>query len=264
LRDGSDLERLALVDVVRRYPPDLRIALLRPLLEDERKAVRVAAVGALAEVPAASWRPADRAVFARTLREYRAVQEENAERPDAQVNLGLLAVYAGDLAGARADYQRAIDESPYFVPAYANLADLERMQGRDPEAVALLRQALELAPEAASVRYALGLALYRVGDSEAALTELERASKSAPDEPQLSLAWALALDAAGRREEATDVLAEAIDAGRGSGDLRQAVVTLLRDQGRLEPAQKRLAEWLDVAPDDPRARALAEEFEGRR
>jgi len=199
LRDGTDLERLALVDVARRFPPELCIALLRPLLESPSKAVRVAAVAALMELPSDRFRPADRSAFARGLQDYRAVQEANAERPDAQVNLGLLALVSGDLAGARAAYLQAIDEAPYFVPAYANLADLDRMEGRDDDAVARLRQALALAPETATVRYALGLALHRTGHAQEALTEFARAAQSAPDQPQLTLAWALSLDAAGRR-----------------------------------------------------------------
>jgi predicted CXXCH cytochrome family protein len=263
LRDGSDLEQLGLVEVAQRIPPAVRVELLRPLLSDDSKAVRVAAAGALAEVPAAHWRPADRALFARALQEYRGAQQANAERPNAQVNLGLLAIYEGDLERARVTYQKAIEQAPYFVPAYANMADLERMQGRDAESVAWLRRALELSPDTPTVRFALGLALHRTGHAEEALAEFERATKSAPEEPQLTLAWALALDAAGRHAEATEILGEAIDEGRGSGDIRHAIVTLLRDQGQRDRAQQRLAQWLVVSPDDPRARGLAEEF-GRR
>jgi predicted CXXCH cytochrome family protein len=263
LREGTELERLALVDVARRYPPEMCIGLLRPLLDDDSKAVRVAATGALMQMPPESFRPADRSAFARGLREYRTVQDTNAERPEAQVNLGLLALVSGDLAGARVAYQRAIEEAPYFVPAYVNLADLDRMEGRDDDAVARLREALALAPETATVRYALGLALHRTGHAQEALAEFARAAQSAPDQPQLTLAWALSLDAAGRRGEAIDALAAAIDEERGSGDLRHALVSLLRDDGQLEQARGRLQQWLEQSPDDPRAKSLAAELGGR-
>ena len=69
LAGGTDLERLALIDVARRLPPDLRAPLLRPLLEDERLAIRAGAAEALVDVPIESWRPADRAALARALRE---------------------------------------------------------------------------------------------------------------------------------------------------------------------------------------------------
>jgi len=264
LRDGTALERLALIDVARRLAPGLRASLLRPLLEDDRLAVRIAAAEALVDLPAATWRPGDRAVLARALREYRVAQETNAERPEAQVSLALLSVHYGELDAARASYERAIELAPYFVPAYVNLADLERMQGNDAEAIARLRRAVELAPDGALVRYALGLALHRAGESDEGLSELARAAQDAPDQPRLVLGWALALDAAGRRAEAISALAEAVDRGAASADLHYALVTLLRDQGEVEQAQGRAEAWLRSRPGDPRAEALLREVQGVR
>jgi predicted CXXCH cytochrome family protein len=264
LEGATSLERLALIDVVRRSTPSLRASLLRPLLEDDRLVIRAAAAEALADLPAESWRPADRAILARALGEHRATLKANAERPEAQVGLGLLSVHYGELDRARAAYRRAIEFAPYFVPAYANLADLERMVGRDAEAVQWLRRAVELAPEEARVRYALGLALHRVGEPADALAELGRAAETAPDEPQLVLGWALALDAADRRDEAIEALAAAIDRGSSDADLQYALVTLLRDNGELERARTRAGAWLASRPEEARAGALLRELEDAR
>lgn len=263
LREGTSLERLALIDVAQRLAPEFRLSLLRPLLEDERLAIRAAAAEALVDLPKELWRPADRAVLARALREYRAAQEANAERPEAQVNLGLLSVHYGDFDAARAAYQRAIELAPYFVPAWANLADLERMLGRDAQAVAWLRQAVELAPDDVMVRHAFGLALHRVGAFEQGLSQLARAAQAAPEEARLVLGWALALDAAGRRAEAISILAEAADRGATSADLHHALITLLRDRGELERARVRAESWLRSRPEDRRAEALLRELEGQ-
>jgi tetratricopeptide (TPR) repeat protein len=264
LSEGTSLERLALIDVARRLAPELRALLLRPLLEDERLAVRIAAAEALVDLPAETWRPADRAVLARALREYRAAQEINAERPEAQVSLALLSVHYGELDAARAAYERAIELAPYFIPAYVNLADLERMQGNDAEAIAKLRRAVELAPDGALVRHALGLALHRAGRSDEGLSQLARAVQDAPDQSRLVLGWALALDAAGRRAEAISALADTVDRGVASTDLHYALVTLLRDQGEMEQAQGRAEAWLRSQPGDPRAEALLREVQGVR
>jgi predicted CXXCH cytochrome family protein len=264
LRDGTSLERLALIDVVRRLEPELRASLLRPLLEDDRRAIRGAAAEALVDLPAELWRPADRAVLARALREYRTAHVANAERPEAQVSLGLLSVHYGELDAARASYQRAIELAPYFVPAHVNFADLERMQGNDAEAIVRLRRAVELAPDEVMVRYALGLALHRAGESEEGLSQLALAAQAAPDQPRLVLGWALALDAADRRAEAISVLARAVDRGAASTDIHHALVTLLRDQGELERAQTRAEGWLRSQPADPRAEGLLRELRGGR
>jgi predicted CXXCH cytochrome family protein len=258
---ATDLERLAFIDLIQRSTPEIRIALLRPLLEDEHLAVRVAAAEALADVPAEQWRPADRAVLARALREHRARLVANAERPEAQVALGLLSVHYGEPDAARAAYQRAMELAPYFVPAYANLADLERQLGRDAEAVQWLRHAVELAPEEALVRHALGLALHRVGERSEGLEQLTRAAQDAPNQPRLVLAWALALDAADRRSEAIAALAAAVDRGVSSGDIQHALVALLRDQGEMERARTRAQAWQRSYPDDPRPAAILAELD---
>jgi predicted CXXCH cytochrome family protein len=258
LSGASALERLGLIELVERRAPALRVELLRPLLEDDRRAVRIAAAEALADVPAEHWRPADRSVLARGLAEYRQSQEANAERPEAQVNLAGLAIRYGDLEAARAAYLRALERAPYFVPAYVNLADLERAVGNEEAALLRLRQALEIVPEDARVRYALGLALHRMGRADEALAELQEAALRAPGDPRLVLAWSLSLDAAGRRSEAIGVLEEAVDRGVANGDLMHALVSLLREEGELERARGRARQWQTAAPGDVRARQMLE------
>lgn len=260
VQTGTELERLAVIDLARRLTPESRVRLLRPLLEDERLAIRASSAEALVDLPANLWQTADRNMLARGLAEYRAMQIVNAERPEAQVSLGLLAVQYGDLEAAGLAYHRAIGRAAYFVPAYANLADLERMQGRNVEALAWLAQAVERAPDDPLIRYAFGLALHRTGQSAQALVELERAFKAAPGAPRLVLGWALALDGAGRGEEAVGVLSGAVDRGVSSGDVHHSLVTLLRDQGRLSEARERVASWLRAMPDDRRAEALRDQL----
>jgi Flp pilus assembly protein TadD len=151
--------------------------------------------------------------------------------------------------------------APYFVPAYANLADLERQLGRDAEAVQWLRQAVELAPDEPLVRHALGLALHRVGERSEGLEQLTRAAQDGPNQPRLVLAWALALDAADRRSEAIAALAAAVDRGVSSGDIQHALVALLRDQGEMERARTRAQAWQRSYPDDPRPAAILAELD---
>ncbi|HEB91495.1 MAG TPA: tetratricopeptide repeat protein, partial [Deltaproteobacteria bacterium] len=255
-RQGTALERLALVEIGRRLGPGPRMALLRPLLEDERRAVRTAAAEALSDLPASGWLPADRVPLAGALREYRRAQAVNAERPESQVNLGTLALRLGDFEGAREAFRRAVSLAPYFVPAYANWADLERRRGRDAEAAALLGKAVSLAPDDPLMRHAYGLALHRTGDREGALAQLETAARSAPDDPRLVLGWALALDGIGRRDEAITILEALAERGRADADALHALVALMRDAGQLDRALAWVHRWLEWMPGDPRALAL--------
>jgi len=248
---AGPLERLGLIELVSRLAPAIQLDLLRPMLDDPRRAIRVAAAEVLSGLPSSTGRPADRSKLARVLREYREAQEANAERPEAQVNLGVLAMRYGEAEEARAAYSKAIQRAPYFVPAHVNLADLERALGNDAAAIGHLRDALRLEPSDVWVRYALGLALHRAGDPQAALVELARAADGA-GEPRLVLAHALSLDGLGRGAEAIEVLTRAAEAGHADGEIYQALVSLLTQAGREAEAAARLEEWRAAFPADPR------------
>jgi tetratricopeptide (TPR) repeat protein len=264
LKDASDLERMAMIEVMRLVSPAARVSLLRPLLEDDRLAIRIEAGLVMAELATSNLRPVDRSSLARALREYRAAQGVNAERPEAQVNLGLLSVQVSELESARAAYERALELAPYFVPAYANLADLERMLGDDEAAVEWLQVALTWAPDEALIHYARGLALHRLGSAEEALVALTRAARTEPRQARFILAWSLALDASGRRSESVEGLAQAIGAGHADANLFHALVTMQRDEGEIEQARQWAEQWLAAWPSDTRAHAILQELEGRR
>ncbi len=254
---GGPLERLGLIDLARRLTGRERARLLAPLLEDSRRAIRIASAEALSEEGTEGLRPAERSALGRALREYRAAQEANGERPESGTHLALLALRQGDRALARALLERTVERAPYFVPARVNLADLARLEGDENEAIHQLREALLRVPGDVGVRRAYAFALHRSGDREGALVELERAHRDAPADASVALAYALALDGVGRREQALAELAEALDRGLDAPDLHHAMVSLALSAGRVEVAQSRLAAWRAAHPDDPRLPAAS-------
>lgn len=254
---GGPLERLGLIELTSRLAPAIQFDLLRPMLEDPRRAVRITAAEVLSGLPASAGRPADRSALGRVMREYRAVQNANAERPEAQVNLGVLAMRYGDPDAARVAYEAALRRGPYFVPAHVNLADLERALGNDADSIGHLRRAIELDPTDVWVRYALGLALHRAGDPSAALMALADAAERAPGEATLVLAHALSLDGLSRRPEAIVLLSRSADQGLADAEIYQALVSFLQEEGQVGPAAQRLSEWSTRYPNDARTRPRA-------
>jgi len=259
--DPDPLLRLAALDAGAQLDAATRLSAFAPLLRDPLRAVRIEAGRLLADVPPAQWRAGDRTALADALAEYRAAQLVHADQPEAHVNLGVLHARLGELDAARAEYETAIRLGPYFVPAQVNLADLDRLQGRDEEGVAALRRALEIAPQQAEVHYALGLALVRSGRRDEALSSLARAAELAPDAPRYALAWALALQDAGQGERAFQVLETARARHPTDRDLLVTLATLSRDAGRAEAARRYARSLVDAYPDDPDARALQAELE---
>jgi Flp pilus assembly protein TadD len=181
LRDPDPLVRLGGILATESLEPEARLRLASPLLSDPVRGVRIEAARILAGSAAPNLAPA--------LGEYRSAQEANADRPEALLNLGWLAALRNDLAGAEASYRNALRLDPGFAPAYVNLADLYRLQGRDAEGETLLRRA----PDDASVHHALGLLLVRLGRLDEALPELARAVELAPGEARYAYVYEVAL-----------------------------------------------------------------------
>ena len=59
--------------------------------------------------------------------------------PESHLNLGLIAVAVGDVQQAEQAYKTALRLDARFSPAYVNLADLYRQQGRDQDGERVLR-----------------------------------------------------------------------------------------------------------------------------
>ena len=230
--DDEPLVRLAAAQALDAVPPDLRPRFGTALLGDDLLGVRVEAARHLAGVSPELLSAADRAVLQRALTDYEATLRQDADRPEAQLNLGNLRTAQGAMDQAAAAYREAIALDPGFAPAYANLADSLRRQGGDAAAVATLRAGLERAPDDPGLRHSLGLALVRQGDREAALLELRRAAESAPDSARYAYVLGVALHDAGQAGEALTVLEAARRRHPTDGDILEALAAFSREAGR--------------------------------
>jgi tetratricopeptide (TPR) repeat protein len=228
------------------------------LLWDQVRAVRVEAASSFADVPDAEFESEARAAFFRALDDFTLAQRTNAERPESHVNLGVVNAKRGLLAAARRDYDRALELAPWFVPAWVNLADLLRLEGKDDEGARALQRALQVDPNNASVHYALGLLRVRQKRMGEALAELARAAELDPATPDFAYAYAIGLHSSARTDEALATLRRADARNPGSRSVLVALVTINRERGALAEARRYAAKLVDTAPTDPAARALLE------
>ena len=254
LGDADPLIRVAALEAAENLEPRLRLKLARQLLSDPVLAVRIQAARAMIFIPARLLDPSDRARLERPLAEYRAAQVENADRPEARLNLAVLAIALGEPELARAEYETALRLGPWFVPAYVNLADLHRQAQRDDEAERVLRTGLAQVGESAELSHALGLTLVRQERAPAAMAELARAAELAPEIPRYAYVYGIALHSAGEVERARGVLDDAYRRHPGDRSLLTGLVTLSRDAGDLETALAYAVALVELNPEDPGAR----------
>jgi predicted CXXCH cytochrome family protein len=210
LNDTDGVVRLAAVEALASTDLALRQRYLPRMLDDPVRAVRVEAARALAGSGEDWMSEALRATFARVLAEYIATQTYNADRPEGRIALGNLAAQRNDAPAALAQYRKAIEMDPTFVPAYANMADLHRARRADVEAIATLREGLVRNPRAAVLHHSLGLALVRRKEAAEGLGALRMATQLAPESARFAYVYAVALHDSGQSKLAMQVLAAAL------------------------------------------------------
>ncbi len=250
---GADdpLERLGALGALESFPAAQRL-LAVSLLWDDLKAVRIEAAHLLAALPPQQQLPDQvREKLAQGIQEYIAVQEFNAERPEAQVSLGTLYADQGRVQDAEAAYRVAIGLQPRFIPAYVNMAHLLGGMKREREAEGFLRQGLELNPDSADLYHALGLSLVRQKEIDQATTALARAAELAPDNARYSYVYAVALQSSGKLDEAIKVLETAHRQRPGDLDTLSALVTFSREAGHREAALDYALQLQQLVPDNP-------------
>ena len=242
LRDAHPLVRIGALRGAARWPPERRWRAARHLLGDARLAVRTEAASLLA--PALhDLAQKDRPALAAGIAEYLDVQAFNADRPEAQTNIGSLQLAVGAPARAEAAFAEALRLNARWVPALVNLADLYRATGRDEQGGELLLRAIGVAPESSEAALARGLWLVRQGRSDEALPLFAQAARAVPGVARYAYVYVVALHSANQSARALEVADEAL--GRWPNDQRllRAAFGIARDlalDDRMAAYRKRL------------------------
>jgi tetratricopeptide (TPR) repeat protein len=248
--DPDGLVRLGALSGAELLGPDERVPLVGPLLTDPLRAVRAEAARLLGQTRPEALGPFAPAVQAARA-EYEAIQRALLERPEARLNLAQVHLDAGRASEAEAELRAAVRLDPFFVPAYANLAELLRTTKGEREAEGWLRDGLGAVPTAAALHHALGLALVRQGRKEEGLTALARAVELAPEDPRLGWVHAVALNDLGQAEAARAALRRVLERHPGHRESRFALAEYLEAAGDAAGARAVLVELAAINPYDP-------------
>ena len=198
LKDPSPLVRRAAIAAFEALPPLQRRAVM-PLLGDPVRTVRMQAARTLAMLADDAFEsPESLATFRLAADEFIAAERFNADRPEHRTNLGGFLADRGKTVAAEEEYRAALRLDPRFVPAWANLADLMRLLGREAEAESILREGLGLSPQDATLHHALGLSLVRQQRGPEALRELKRATDLDPRNERFAYVYEVAREQLGK------------------------------------------------------------------
>jgi tetratricopeptide (TPR) repeat protein/peroxiredoxin len=178
--------------------------------------------------------------------------------PNAWNNLGLLATREGDMRGAIAYFQKALELKPAHFVALENLGNAYRQQKQWNDARETLKKALAVNPNDAEANYSLGMVFAQTNDNDSAYEYLRRALVLRPIYSEALNNLGVLYLRTGRRDEAVANFEECI---RNAPDFDQSYLNLaqvyfLEDQ----PAKAReiLLELLKRQPDNVSAQRTLE------
>ena len=250
LANADPLVRMASIMVVANADAKTRATLLAPLLSDPARVVRMEAARALAGEAEAELGLKTRESFEKALDEYIAAQRFNAERAESQANLGALYAARGQIAAARAAYEKALALDRSFFPAVIAFAELTRAGGDEAGAEALLRDALAANSGEGALFHALGLSLIRQKRIAEAIPQLAEATKRAPAELRFAYVYAVALHDTGKPLEALDVLKGALVQAPYDRDVLLALAAYELEAGASAAALSHAELLARLEPDD--------------
>jgi len=248
VHDPSPIVRRSVAVAAREFRPEQRIELMRGLLDDPIRTVRIEAVASLLGVDARGWGVSDLAALKAATAEYVKARSFNADRGEGLVDLANIAMIAGDLKHAEANLREALDVDPTFTAAYVNLADLYRSQERDRDAEAILRQGLRAAADRATVEFALGLTLFRLGQHSEAFTHLHRAHTLRPEAIRFGYVYAIAQFDGGQHDASLETLERMRERYPANRDILHLLASYNQQLGRTKAAERYKAE-LDTIGD---------------
>jgi predicted CXXCH cytochrome family protein len=249
-RDSEPLVRRAALTASDVLGPRASADLALPLLDDSVRAVRMEAARLLAGVPGDWISPPQARRIAEVVEEYVQAEKLNDDRPEAHLNIGLVYAARNQFSKAAAEYLTAIGLDSAFIPAYANLADVYRAQGREADAERTLEQGLRIA-DSAQLRHALGLLQVRTGRTDEALVNLESAHRMSPDDARFAYVLAIGRNSVGDPEGALQILEQSLNANPASPELLFALVTINRDVGRADAARRYARTLAEMNPENP-------------
>jgi tetratricopeptide (TPR) repeat protein len=263
LNDPDALVRLAAVEALANTDPATRQRYLPRMLGDSVRAVRIEVARALAGPAEAGLATEDRARFDGALAELVAAQNYNADRPEGRAGLGNLYAARGNAEAAIAEYRKALELDPAFVPAYANLAEQYRARGLESEAEKVLRAGVAKLPNAGALHHALALVLVRQKRYADALKELAEAARLDPGNARYAYVQAVALNDMGRPQQALKVLEAALKRQPYDRDLLSGLAFYTARLGSHDAALGYVKQLRELDPENPEYAQLAARIEAR-
>jgi cellulose synthase operon protein C len=169
--------------------------------------------------------------------------------PDLQLEIALLQIAAGNLAGASYSLDKSLSGRPDFLPAMTALVDVEVATGRLADAEARARRILKLHPKLGVGHTLLGDVHWARQQREQALRHYRDAHATLP-ETRTALKLASALQAEGQSAAAVTLLKGWVGKHKDDVDAQRVLASMHMQRGEWPAAQATYRQLLGSRPQD--------------
>jgi tetratricopeptide (TPR) repeat protein len=199
--------------------------LMKPLLNDPVKGIRIEAAIRLSVVPEDQLGEPVKKARKEALKEYTDVNLYVSDFPGGSYNLGILYANTGNLEKAAEAYRTALKTDNLFYMAKVNLATVDNQLGKNEEAERLLREVLNENPEIYQVNYSLALLLAEKGDLAESRKYFLKAAALMPEQPRILYNLALLENSQGNKTMAEEYFLKALKKEPDNFDFLYAICT---------------------------------------
>ena len=248
LNDDEELVRLSAIRTADHLPAEWKTELLTPLLTDQLAIIRSEAGKALADTQPLVTDPVIQKQLKLAIENYIASQSVNADRPEAQANLGELYARMGDFKQAESAYQNAIALDAEFLSAYVNLADIYRAQNNEEQSLFYLNKAINIQPDSGPAHHSLGLYYVRQQNLPAAIKHLQKSAELESGNARFNYIYAVALDAQGNTEHSIKILEQTQQQHPTDRDVLYALVAYHQKLGQSQKAKHYAKLLTEISP----------------
>jgi tetratricopeptide (TPR) repeat protein len=225
--------------------------LMKPLLNDPVKGIRIEAAIRLSTVPEEQLSDPVKKARRAALLEYTDVNLYVSDFPGGRYNLGIMYANAGELEKAAESYRAALKTDNLFYIAKVNLATVYNEQGKNDEAESLLREVLNENPELHQVYYSLALLLAEKGNIPESRKYFLKAAELLPEQPRIIYNLALLENSHGNKLLAEEYLLKALNSEPDNFDFLYALCTFYLENKQNTKAAVYASQLVAKFPGNP-------------
>ena len=250
LNDKSPLVRASTADALNEISDPANLLYLLPLLNDEKRAVRIKAFGGLAIMNEKNVPQKYKAVYKKVETEYFVYLDGISDFVGGRINRANYILKKGNLQGAIKGYESALNLDNINNLVRTNLANLYYQNGQLIKAENAFKTIIKQEPNYGATYYSYGLLLAELKRIEDAIIQLELATKYMSENPKVFYNLSLLYDGLKKTSKAEETIIRGLKVLPNNESLLYLLAYHYANNGQKEKAKNIALQLVQLFPNN--------------